>query len=85
MRRFGFGWVDLLLIMARLVAPPRGKGNLRHGDVTRALGPPFSHAFLDRVARRIVNEVRGIIRVTCDITSKPPVTIEWFVAVMNAP
>jgi len=22
--------------MARLVAPPRGKGNLRHGDVTRA-------------------------------------------------
>jgi hypothetical protein len=28
--------------MACLVASPRGKGNLRHGDVTRALGLSFS-------------------------------------------
>lgn len=38
---------------------------------------PFDHAFLGRVASRIINEVRGINRVTYDITSKPPGTIEW--------
>jgi len=38
---------------------------------------PFDMAFLTRVAGRIVNEVRGINRVTYDITSKPPGTIEW--------
>ncbi len=38
---------------------------------------PFDMGFLSRVASRIVNEVRGINRVTYDITSKPPGTIEW--------
>jgi len=38
---------------------------------------PFDHEFLGRVATRIINEVRGINRVTYDITSKPPGTIEW--------
>jgi GMP synthase (glutamine-hydrolysing) len=38
---------------------------------------PFPHDFLGRVATRIINEVRGINRVTFDITSKPPGTIEW--------
>ncbi len=37
----------------------------------------FSHDFLGSVARRIINEVRGINRVVYDITSKPPGTIEW--------
>ncbi|GAN62095.1 glutamine-hydrolyzing GMP synthase [Acetobacter indonesiensis] len=38
---------------------------------------PFDMSFLNRVSSRIVNEVRGINRVTYDITSKPPGTIEW--------
>ena len=38
---------------------------------------PFSMEFLTRVAGRIVNQVRGVNRVTYDITSKPPGTIEW--------
>ena len=38
---------------------------------------PFSHAFLGETATRIINEVKGINRVTYDITSKPPGTIEW--------
>ena len=37
----------------------------------------FSHDFLGRTATRIINEVNGINRVTYDITSKPPGTIEW--------
>ena len=38
---------------------------------------PFSHDFLSETATRIINEVPGINRVTYDITSKPPGTIEW--------
>jgi GMP synthase (glutamine-hydrolysing) len=38
---------------------------------------PFDHSFLGETATRIINEVRGINRVTYDITSKPPGTIEW--------
>ena len=38
---------------------------------------PFSHEFLGETATRIINEVDGINRVTYDITSKPPGTIEW--------
>lgn len=38
---------------------------------------PYDMEFLGRVATRIINEVKGINRVTYDITSKPPGTIEW--------
>ena len=32
---------------------------------------------LARISTRIINEVKGINRVTYDISSKPPATIEW--------
>jgi GMP synthase (glutamine-hydrolysing) len=35
------------------------------------------HELLAKVSNRIINEVRGINRVTYDISSKPPATIEW--------
>ncbi len=38
---------------------------------------PFTHEFLGETATRIINEVEGINRVTYDVTSKPPGTIEW--------
>tara|TARA_B110000977_G_C11060463_1_gene485755 strand:- start:353 stop:1972 length:1620 start_codon:yes stop_codon:yes gene_type:complete len=35
------------------------------------------YALLKKVSGRIINEVRGINRVTYDVSSKPPATIEW--------
>ncbi len=46
-------------------------------DGMTAVAFQFPGDFLPRVATRIVNEVRGINRVTYDYTSKPPGTIEW--------
>ena len=35
------------------------------------------YSMLKRTSGRIINEVRGINRVTYDVSSKPPATIEW--------
>jgi GMP synthase (glutamine-hydrolysing) len=32
---------------------------------------------LETVSKRLINEIRGVNRVTLDISSKPPATIEW--------
>ena len=32
---------------------------------------------LDKVSRRIVNEVKGVNGTVYDVTAKPPSTIEW--------
>jgi GMP synthase (glutamine-hydrolysing) len=37
----------------------------------------FPPALLEKLANRIVNEVKGVNRCVFDITSKPPGTIEW--------
>jgi GMP synthase (glutamine-hydrolysing) len=46
-------------------------------DFMTARWARLPYDFLDHVSRRIINEVRGISRVTYDISGKPPATIEW--------
>jgi GMP synthase (glutamine-hydrolysing) len=46
-------------------------------DFMTAHWAELPYELLGRVSSRIINEVRGINRVTYDISSKPPATIEW--------
>jgi GMP synthase (glutamine-hydrolysing) len=46
-------------------------------DFMTARWAHLPYEFLDHVARRIMNEISGISRVTYDISGKPPGTIEW--------
>ena len=46
-------------------------------DFMTATWSRLSYELLDTVSNRIINEVKGINRVTYDISSKPPATIEW--------
>ena len=46
-------------------------------DFITAHWAELPYALLGKVSNRIINEIRGINRVTYDITGKPPGTIEW--------
>jgi GMP synthase (glutamine-hydrolysing) len=46
-------------------------------DFMTANWAELPYSLLKRVSGRIINEVRGINRVTYDVSSKPPATIEW--------
>ena len=46
-------------------------------DFMTARWAHLSYDFLDLVSRRIINEIENVSRVTYDISSKPPATIEW--------
>ncbi len=46
-------------------------------DFMTARWAHLPYDLLGRVATRIINEVDGISRVTYDVSSKPPATIEW--------
>jgi len=46
-------------------------------DFMTAHWAKMPYEFLEIVSNRIINEVPGISRVTYDISSKPPATIEW--------
>ena len=46
-------------------------------DFMTARWAHLPYELLERCSNRIINEVRGISRVTYDISGKPPATIEW--------
>lgn len=46
-------------------------------DFMTARWAHLPYEFLERVSNRIINEIPRISRVTYDISSKPPATIEW--------
>ncbi len=46
-------------------------------DFMTADSAELPYALLKKTAARIINEVRGINRVTYDVSTKPPATIEW--------
>jgi GMP synthase (glutamine-hydrolysing) len=53
---------------------------LRAVTSTDAMTADWAHLpyeFLAKVSNEIINKVRGVNRVTYDISSKPPATIEW--------
>jgi len=46
-------------------------------DAMTADWAKLPHKLLGKISNRIINEVAGVNRVTYDISSKPPSTIEW--------
>ncbi|KAB4813002.1 GMP synthase (glutamine-hydrolyzing), partial [Bacteroides thetaiotaomicron] len=53
---------------------------LRAATSTDAMTADWAHLpyeFLGKISNDIINKVKGVNRVTYDISSKPPATIEW--------
>jgi GMP synthase (glutamine-hydrolysing) len=88
----GKSWYDLTAQAFAVFLPVRSVGVMGDGrtyehvvalravqttDFMTAHWAPLPHDLLAKVSNRIINEVRGINRVTYDISSKPPATIEW--------
>ena len=46
-------------------------------DFMTAKAATLPHSFLEKVSNRVMNEIPEVSRVTYDISSKPPATIEW--------
>ena len=46
-------------------------------DFMTATWSRLPYEFLEKVLNRILNGLKGINRLTYDISSKPPATIEW--------
>ena len=88
----GKTWYDLTSQAFAVFLPVRSVGVMGDGrtydhvvalravqtsDFMTADWAELPYALLKRVSTRIINEVRGINRVTYDVSSKPPATIEW--------
>jgi GMP synthase PP-ATPase subunit len=52
-------------------------GAVQTSDFMTADWAELRYSLLKKVSSRIINEVRGINRVTYDLSSKLPATIEW--------
>ena len=87
-----FGWYDKVWQAGAIFLPIQSVGvmgdertyenavALRAVTSTDGMTADWCHLpyeFLAKVSNRIINQVRGINRVTYDISSKPPATIEW--------
>ncbi len=88
----GKSWYDLTSQAFAVFLPVRSVGVMGDGrtyefvvalravqtsDFMTADWAELPYGLLKRTSGRIINEVRGINRVTYDVSSKPPATIEW--------